>query len=74
MRFSHLKHGVVALAAALAVGVGIAQERPSRGGFAKALPNNFPQSRKPKSKPRHRRKLPSVPGKQELDWGQQLQR
>ncbi len=45
MQFGHLRHGTgaVALAAALAVGVGMAQERPSHGSFPKALPNNFPQ-------------------------------
>jgi cytochrome c peroxidase len=46
MRFGHPKHGagMVALAAALAAGVGIAQELVSNNGhFAKALPNNVPQ-------------------------------
>ena len=45
MRFSHPKHGagVVALAAALAVGVGVAQERSPGHKTFKALPNYFPQ-------------------------------
>ncbi len=46
MRFTYPKYGagVVAVAAALAAGVGLAQERASdHRRFAKALPNNFPQ-------------------------------
>ena len=46
MGFSQPKHsaGVVAIAAALAAGVGIAQERAlDHGSSAKALPNNVPQ-------------------------------
>lgn len=45
MRFSHPKHArIVALAAALAAAVGVAQQRASdHASLAKALPNNFPQ-------------------------------